>query len=123
MFRGLEHIQGKAERSGTAQPRKDGEQILSMLIKYKGQVPREWEQALFGDTLLREKRQQTEIVMQEILSEYAKNLLYFEDDKAQEQAAQRDHAGSFCGDIQNPCGHFPVQSTLKNLLSQGGWTR
>lgn len=39
--------------------------------------------------------------MQEILSEYVKNLTYFEDDKAQEQAAQRDHAGSFCADTQN----------------------
>jgi len=47
---------------------------------------------------------------------------FFEGDGAPEQIAQRGCGVFFSGDIQNSCGHGPVQPALGELC-QGGWTR
>jgi len=44
-----------------------------------------------------------------------KELLYYESDRALEQAGQRG-CGVSSGDIQNPPGCLPVQRTLGNML-------
>ena len=51
--------------------------------------------------------------------EHQKKILYCEDGRALEQAAQRGCA-VFSGDIQDLPGHFSMQPTVGNLLEQGG---
>lgn len=45
-----------------------------------------------------------------------KELVYCEDDRAMEQAAQRGHGVSLPENIQDLPGHFPVQPSQRNLL-------
>lgn len=43
---------------------------------------------------------------------------YFEDDRAVEQAGQRDCEVPFSGDIHSSVGCFPVQYTTGNLVKK-----
>ena len=54
----------------------------------------------------------------EIPYKQAKGILYFEGDRALEQAA-RGVVKSFSGGIQHPPGCFPVSRTVESLLWQG----
>ena len=55
----------------------------------------------------------------EVPYKYDNEFLYFESDRALEQAAKKGCGVSFSGDIQNPPGHFLAQPTVGNLLYQG----
>lgn len=52
-----------------------------------------------------------------------RKLLYCEDDRALEQVAQGGYGVRFSGDIQNPQGCKPVQYSLGDPASAGGWAR
>jgi len=52
----------------------------------------------------------------EVPSKHKDKFLYFEDDRAVEQAFQRSCGVSFSGDIQYPPGCFPVQPTVGILF-------
>lgn len=52
-----------------------------------------------------------------------KNFFSFKGDRALENAAQRCCEVFFSGYIKNIPWHFPVQTTLGNLLQQVSWTR
>ena len=56
---------------------------------------------------------------QEVLHQYAKELLHTEGDRALEQAAQGDCGFSFSGDIQDLPWHLPVQPAVWSLLCRG----
>ena len=56
----------------------------------------------------------------EVPSEHKEELLYFEDDRALEQAAQRCCGFSFSGDTQDPPGRGPVQPAVGDPASAGG---
>lgn len=42
--------------------------------------------------------------------------LHCEGDRALKQTAQRGCGVLFCGNVQNPSGHFPVQATIGKLV-------
>ena len=71
-----------------------------------------WGQTLFSGARWQEKGQRAQTEAQEVPSEYDKELFYFEDDRALEQAAQRVCGFSCSGDTQNPPGHSSVQPAL-----------
>ena len=56
----------------------------------------------------RTRGNQNKLGTQEVPYEHEEKLLYFECDRALEQAAQRGCGVSFSGDIQDPSGHFSV---------------
>lgn len=55
---------------------------------------------------------------QEVPSGMRKKPHYFEDDRAVEQAGQRDCEVPFSGDIHSSVGCFPVQYTTGNLVKK-----
>jgi len=50
-------------------------------------------------------------------------FLHSEGEGALEQAAQGGGGVSFSGDIQDPSGQGPLQPTVGDPASAGGWTR
>lgn len=50
---------------------------------------------------------------QEIPSEFGEKRIYYEDDRALERGAQRDHGVSLSRGIQNPPGCDPEQLALR----------
>ena len=59
---------------------------------------------------------------EEVLSEHKEELLPSEGDGALEQAAQGGCGVSFSGDIPALAGRGPVQPTVGDPASAGGWT-
>jgi len=75
----------------------------------------EWSQALYSGAQWQDKGQRAQTGTREVPSGY-RDELYFESDRALEQAAQRGCGVSFCGDVQDPSGHLPVRPTVGSLL-------
>jgi len=75
-----------------------------------------------GQTLFSSDQQQdtghwAQTGIQDIVCKHEKEILYFEDARALEQARLKDTP--FSGDIQNPPGFFPVLPSAGNLLWLG----
>ena len=98
--------------------------ITRRVIKYlqisEGWVSGGWGQALFSGAQRQDKGQWAQTEAQEAPAEHEEELLPSEGDGALEQAAQGGCGDSFCGDIQDPPEHGPVQPTVGDPSSAGG---
>ena len=74
-------------------------------------MSRGWSLSLFSCAQQQEESQRAQTEAQEVPAQYEGTLLYWEDDRALGQIAQRGCAVS-SGDIQNPHGFHPVQGAL-----------
>jgi len=88
----------------------------------QGWVSGGWGQTLSSGAQRQDKGQRAQTEAWEVPAEH-KEELYFEGDRALEQASHRDCGVSFSGDIQTPPGRGPVQPAVGDLALAGGWTR
>lgn len=78
---------------------------------------------LFSGALWKSKGQQVKTGTQKAPYKHKEKLLYCENDRALEQAAQGDCGLSFAEDVQNLPGHFPVQPYRREPALAVGETR
>ena len=78
--------------------------------------------ALFSSAQRQDKGQWAQTEAEEVPAEHEEELLPSEGDGALEQAAQGGCGVSFSGDIQDPPGQCPLQPTVGDPASAGGWT-
>ena len=90
-----------------------------MLINILRCVLRGWGQILFSGAQQQDKGQQAQTEAEDVPSEHEEEL-YFEGDRALEQAAQRGCGVSFSVIIQDPPGQGPVQPAVGDPALAGG---
>ena len=83
-------------------------------------MPRGSGQTLFTGALWQDKGQRAQTEASEVLSEHEEELLHFQGDGAQEEAARRCCGVSFSGDIQDPSGQGSVQPAVGDPAWAGG---
>ena len=81
-----------------------------------------WGKALFSGAQRQEKGQWAQTEAEEAPAEHEEELLPSKGDGALAQAAQGGGGVSFSGDIQDPPGQGPLQTTVGDPASAGGWT-
>ena len=86
-------------------------------------MSRGWGQTPFSGAQRQDKGQWAQTEAQEVPSEHKEIILYFEDDRALAQAAQRGCGISYSGNVENPPGGVPVQPAVGDPALTGGWTR
>jgi len=80
-------------------------------------------QTLSSGAQQQDKGQRAQTEAKEVPTEAEEELLPSEGDGALAQAAQRGCGVSFSGDIPTPPGQGPLQLTVGDPASAGGWTR
>ncbi|KAJ7414011.1 hypothetical protein WISP_87322 [Willisornis vidua] len=85
--------------------------LINIYSILRGSV-RRMGQVLFSRDQQHDKGQEMQTGTQEYPSKYEEKVLYWEDDRALEQAVQRGWGGSFSVDVKNLPGDDPIKPAL-----------